>query len=154
MLNYGLKNLALRSRGRNLDDVIFWVAVGVMAGGRIGYILFYEPSILVQPWQPIFGFLPFPPALMLWHGGMSFHGGLIGVTLAGYWFCRKNDLNPLSVGDLFATATPIGIFLVRVANFINGRTLWTTLGRAMGNGISDGPTWCCASSEPTLRGCT
>ena len=101
-----------------LDDIIFWVAIGVMAGGRIGYVLFYEPNLLVAPWEKV-GFVPVPPALMLWHGGMSFHGGLIGVTLAGFLFCRKHKLDPLSVGDLFATAAPIGIFLVRIANFIN-----------------------------------
>ncbi len=102
-----------------LDDVLFWVAIGVIAGGRLGYVIFYEPSILLRPWEPILGFLPFPPALMLWHGGMSFHGGLIGVTIAGYLFSRKFKLNPLSLGDLFACAAPIGLFFGRLANFIN-----------------------------------
>ena len=114
-----------------LDDIVFWVAIGVMAGGRIGYVFFYEPYLLLQPWaslganmapgvvKTLIGWLPIPPALMLWKGGMSFHGGLIGVTLAGFLFCRKHRLNPLSVGDLFAAAAPIGIFLVRIANFIN-----------------------------------
>lgn len=102
-----------------LDDVLFWVAIGVIVGGRLGYVLFYEPSILLRAWEPLFGFLPFPPALMLWHGGMSFHGGLIGVTIAGYLFSRKYKLNPLSVGDLFACAAPIGLFFGRLANFIN-----------------------------------
>jgi len=102
-----------------LDDVLFWVAIGVMAGGRIGYVLFYEPSLLIKPWEPILGFLPFPPFLMLWQGGMSFHGGLIGVTLAGYFFARKHKLVGLSLGDLFACAAPIGLFFGRIANFIN-----------------------------------
>ena len=120
-----LKNSALWSKAGApitralLDDVIFWVAIGVMAGGRLGYVLFYEPSILLAPWQPLFGFLPFPPALALWQGGMSFHGGLIGVTLAGYLFARRHKLNALSLGDLFAAAAPIGVFFGRVANFIN-----------------------------------
>ena len=115
-----------------LDDVIFWVAIGVIAGGRIGYLLFYEPNLLIAPWaslganmdagllKTLIGWIPVPPALMLWRGGMSFHGGLIGVTLAGLYFCRKEKLDPFSVGDLFSAATPIGIFLVRIANFING----------------------------------
>lgn len=115
-----------------LDDVIFWVAVGVMAGGRIGYVLFYEPSLLVGPWTPlgaawddgllktIIGWLPFPPFLMLWKGGMSFHGGIIGVTIAGLWYARRYKVSALSLGDLFACAAPIGIGLVRIANFING----------------------------------
>lgn len=102
-----------------LDDIIFWVAIGVMAGGRLGYVFFYEPSLLLAPWEPVLGFLPFPPALALWHGGMSFHGGLIGVTLAGYLYSRKYKLNALSVGDLFACAAPIGLFFGRIANFIN-----------------------------------
>lgn len=102
-----------------LDDVIFWVAIGVMAGGRLGYVLFYDPSLLVAKWQPILGFLPFPPALMMWQGGMSFHGGLIGVAIVGYFFSRKHELNALSIGDLFACAAPIGLFFGRLANFIN-----------------------------------
>lgn len=102
-----------------LDDVIFWVAIGVMAGGRLGYVFFYEPSLLTEKWEPILGFLPFPPALMMWQGGMSFHGGLIGVTLVGFFFARKHKLNPLSLGDLFACAAPIGLFFGRIANFIN-----------------------------------
>ncbi|MEM6537735.1 MAG: prolipoprotein diacylglyceryl transferase [Pseudomonadota bacterium] len=134
-----LKNTKLWSDTRQsplskeqLDDIVFWVAIGIMAGGRIGYVLFYEPNLLVEPWRPlgatmapgliktIVGWLPIPPALMLWRGGMSFHGGLIGVTLAGILFCRRNALNPLQIGDLFAAAAPIGIGLVRIANFING----------------------------------
>ena len=115
-----------------LDDVIFWVAVGVMAGGRIGYVTFYEPALLFGPWTPlgagwddgvlrsIIGWLPFPPFLMLWKGGMSFHGGLIGVTIAGLWYARRHKVDARSLGDLFSCAAPIGIFLVRIANFING----------------------------------
>ena len=120
-----LKNAAVWTKSgaplnrTQLDDVIFWVAIGVMAGGRLGYVFFYEPAMLISPWEELFGFLPFPPALMLWQGGMSFHGGLIGVTLAGYFFARKHNLNALSVGDLFACAAPIGLFFGRIANFIN-----------------------------------
>lgn len=102
-----------------LEDVVFWVAIGVIAGGRLGYVLFYEPALLARPWEPILGFLPFPPALMLWHGGMSFHGGLLGVTLAGYLYARKYKVDALSLGDLFACAAPIGLFFGRIANFIN-----------------------------------
>ena len=120
-----LKNAAVWTKSgaplnrTQLDDVIFWVAIGVMAGGRLGYVFFYEPAMLLSPWEELFGFLPFPPALMLWQGGMSFHGGLIGVTIAGYFFARKHNLNALSVGDLFACAAPIGLFFGRIANFIN-----------------------------------
>lgn len=115
-----------------LDDLIFWVAAGVMLGGRLGYIFFYEPSILAQPWvglgagmepgllKTLFGWIHLPPALMLWNGGMSFHGGLLGVTLAGLWFANKHGLSALQIGDLFSAATPIGLFFGRLANFING----------------------------------
>ncbi|MGD9799852.1 MAG: prolipoprotein diacylglyceryl transferase [Parvularculaceae bacterium] len=115
-----------------LDDVIFWVAVGVMAGGRLGYVFFYEPSLLVGAWQPLgatmadgliktlIGWIPSPPFLMLWKGGMSFHGGLLGVTIAGIWYARRNKVNALSLGDLFSCAAPIGLFFGRIANFING----------------------------------
>lgn len=116
-----------------LDDLIFWwVLLGVMVGGRLGYLIFYEPALLIGAWEPLganmeegwikdtIGRIPIPPALMLWRGGMSFHGGFLGVVIAGLWFCRRHKLNALSVGDLFAVAAPIGIFLVRIANFING----------------------------------
>ena len=93
-----------------LDDVVFWVAIGVMAGGRLGYLLFYEPTLIIAPWEKLFGVVPFPPALMTWNGGMSFHGGLIGVALVGILFARKYKLNMLSLGDMFACATPIGLF--------------------------------------------
>ncbi len=115
-----------------LDDVIFWVALGVIAGGRLGYLLFYEPALLIEPWaflgagmepgilKTLVGWIPIPPALMLWRGGMSFHGGLIGVTIAGFLYARRYKLNALALGDLFAAAAPIGLFFGRIANFING----------------------------------
>jgi phosphatidylglycerol:prolipoprotein diacylglycerol transferase len=115
-----------------LDDLIFWVAIGVMAGGRLGYLFFYEPSLLVGAWEPLganmgdgivktlVGWIPIPPALMLWRGGMSFHGGILGVAIAGVWFARKHKLDALAIGDLFSCAAPIGLFFGRLANFING----------------------------------
>lgn len=115
-----------------LDDVIFWVAIGVMAGGRLGYLFFYEPGLLIEPWpalgatmepgliKTLIGWIPIPPALMLWRGGMSFHGGIIGVTIAGVLYSRRHKIDALSLGDLFASAAPIGLFFGRIANFING----------------------------------
>ena len=114
-----------------LDDVVFWVAMGVIAGGRLGYVLFYEPDLLWQPWEQLgasmapgivktlIGWVPIPPALMLWRGGMSFHGGLIGVAFAGYFYARRYKVNALSLGDMFACAAPIGLLFGRIANFIN-----------------------------------
>ena len=133
-----------------LDDVIFWVAIGVMAGGRLGYVFFYEPSLLVAPWGKIAGVIPFPPALMLWQGGMSFHGGLIGVTIAGLLFARRNNLNALSLGDLFACAAPIGLFFGRIANFHQCRALRTPLGRRLGDGLSHRSFGIGPSPEPAL----
>ncbi len=114
------------------DDLLFWVTLGVILGGRLGYVIFYEPALLTDPWvsvkdmmggtgliQTLLGWIHIPPALMMWNGGMSFHGGLIGVTLAGYFYSRKHGLNALAVGDLFACAAPIGLFFGRIANFIN-----------------------------------
>jgi phosphatidylglycerol---prolipoprotein diacylglyceryl transferase len=93
------------------DDLLVWITLGVILGGRIGYVVFYKPLYYLQ--HPL-------EALAVWHGGMSFHGGLIGVLLAGYLFARRNGLHPLRVGDMVAAATPIGLFFGRLANFING----------------------------------
>lgn len=123
--------------GPQLEDIIFWVTLGVIVGGRLGYVLFYEPDLLVQPWvsftdifglgegvlRTLIGWIHLPPAIMLWKGGMSFHGGLLGVTVAGYFYSRRHALPALRVGDLFACAAPIGLFFGRIANFINGE-LW------------------------------
>ncbi len=98
----------------DIDDFLIWVTLGVILGGRLGYVFFYQPSILFNDPLGIFA---------VWTGGMSFHGGLIGVTLAGYIFCQRRKLSFLKMGDLSAAAVPIGIFLVRIANFINGE-LW------------------------------
>lgn len=94
-----------------LDDMVFYAVLGVMLGGRIGYALFYNaPYYLEHPAE----------ILQLWHGGMAFHGGLLGVLLAFYLFCRKHGLPYLAVMDRAACATPIGLFFGRLANFVNG----------------------------------
>ncbi|MEM1138593.1 MAG: prolipoprotein diacylglyceryl transferase [Pseudomonadota bacterium] len=98
-----------------LDDLLFWVTLGVIIGGRIGFELFYRsiyyPNQYLQ--DPLIAF-------KIWRGGMSFHGGLIGVMAVLYFFCRSRGISMLRVGDLVAAAVPIGIFFGRVANFING----------------------------------
>ena len=99
----------------DIDDFAFWVMIGILLGGRIGYILFYtlpfEPEKLTS--DPTFIF-------RMWEGGMSFHGGLIGATLAVLYTCWSRKIPLLSLGDVASSAAPIGIFLVRIANFING----------------------------------
>lgn len=99
---------------KDVDDLLFWATIGVVLGGRIGYVLFYKPGYYIHHLDEV---------LSLWKGGMSFHGGLIGVILAMTWiaYARKRVL--LSVYDLGALATPIGLFLGRMANFVNGE-LW------------------------------
>ena len=98
----------------DIDDLVMWVALGVVLGGRIGYVLFYNfESYLARPAE-IFA---------VWRGGMSFHGGLLGSILAIVLFARSRALNPLAMLDLAAVVTPIGLFFGRIANFINGE-LW------------------------------
>ena len=119
----------------DIGDLFVWATLGVIVGGRLGYDLFYG-TIFCSLWTgpactglPM-GYLHNPLTLIAdWNGwvprllGMSFHGGLIGVAVALYLFCRNRKLNVLQVGDLIATAAPIGLFFGRIANFINGE-LW------------------------------
>src|SRR6266403_829028 len=93
-----------------LDDFILWVTVGIILGGRTGYVLFYNLPFFIQHPAEIFE---------LWKGGMSFHGGFLGCVAAVILFCRKNNLPILSLGDITTAVGPIGRFLGRLANFIN-----------------------------------
>ena len=102
-----------------LDDLVLWITLGIILGGRFGYALFYKPSLYAQVVSGPDNFALF----RLWDGGMSFHGGLIGVTLAIVWFARRNKVPLLSLGDLVAPVVPLGLFFGRIANFINGE-LW------------------------------
>ena len=96
---------------RDVDDFLAWATLGVVLGGRIGYVLFYNLGYYSQ--HPI-------EALYLWHGGMSFHGGAIGVTIAIFLFTRARDIAVLAFSDIICAAIPIGLFFGRIANFING----------------------------------
>jgi phosphatidylglycerol:prolipoprotein diacylglycerol transferase len=97
-----------------VDDLILWITLGVIVGGRLGHVLFYTPSLIWK--DPV-------EILKTWHGGMSFHGGALGVLIAIVWFARHNKLDLLRLGDVVAAATPLGLFFGRIANFINGE-LW------------------------------
>ena len=99
---------------QKIDDFLLWAALGVILGGRLGYVLFYKPGDFLQ--NPL-------QILMLWEGGMSFHGGLLGVIVAILAFSMKNAISPFLLSDLVAIVTPIGLFFGRLANFINGE-LW------------------------------
>lgn len=112
-----------------LDDLLFWAVLGVVLGGRLGYVLFYNaPHYLEHP-GAIFA---------VWEGGMSFHGGMLGLMAAVWWFARARECSFLRIMDLIAAAGPIGLFLGRLANFINGelygRVTNSPLGMVFPNG--------------------
>lgn len=124
---------------RQVEDLLSWVILGVVLGGRLGFVLFYKPAYyLANPLE----------ILALWQGGMSFHGGLAGVILATWIWTGRQGVPRLSAADALAVAVPPGLFFGRIANFINGE-LW---GRP-----SDAPwamkfpTLC---RDPALEGCT
>jgi len=118
MLGWGYLRLLVRQPGspmsrEQVDDLVPGITLGVIAGGRLGYSIFYQPQMWRHPLD----------VLKVWEGGMSFHGGLIGVVVALVLFARHHQLNLLRVCDYVACATPFGLILVRAANFINGE-LW------------------------------
>jgi len=94
-----------------VDDLLLYITAGVVLGGRLGFVIFYEPSYyLANPGDII----------AVWKGGMAFHGALVGCLIAVWVFARRNGVNPWSTGDLVTAAVPIGLFFGRIANFING----------------------------------
>jgi phosphatidylglycerol:prolipoprotein diacylglycerol transferase len=102
------------ARVQDVDDFLLWATLAVVLGGRIGYVLFYKPGYYIENPGEI---------VALWHGGMSFHGGALGVMVAIVLFCRQRGLNLLAFADVIVCAVPIGLFFGRLANFINGE-LW------------------------------
>jgi len=104
---------------QQLDDLVLWVTLGIILGGRFGYALFYQPHLYGQLFMGPDNFALF----RLWDGGMSFHGGLLGCTLAVVVFALRSKVRILSVGDVALAAAPFGLMFGRLANFINGE-LW------------------------------
>ena len=102
------------ARQQDIDDFLVWATLGVVLGGRSGYVLFYRPGYYFANPSEI---------LQVWHGGMSFHGGALGVVVALVLFCRQRKIALLGLADIIACAVPIGLFFGRIANFINGE-LW------------------------------
>ena len=95
----------------HIDDFVVWATLGIVLGGRLGYVLFYRPEYYFA--NPL-------EILAMWKGGMSFHGGTLGVIAAIVLFTRKRGIRFLPFGDLICAAAPIGLFFGRIANFING----------------------------------
>ena len=92
------------------DDYITFVIIGIVVGGRLGYVLFYNFEYYYSNFIEIF---------KIWQGGMSFHGGLIGLIIVSFWFAKKNNQDPFEYLDIVSIVAPIGIFFGRIANFIN-----------------------------------
>ena len=119
IMSYFLIQKQERSRQMGLvgtvaQDLIFYLAVGLIVGGRLGYILFYE-------YNSFDGYFRHPLEIIAtWHGGMSFHGGLIGCILVGWIFCRRRKFPFFAVGDSVIVTVPVGLGLGRLGNFING----------------------------------
>ena len=112
---YGLvlaaRSAPVRPSKTDIDDFIPWAVLGVILGGRIGYVLFYQfAEYAAQPLE----------ALKIWHGGMSFHGGVTGLIVAIVVFAWRRGFSPRRLADIVCCGAPIGIFLGRIANFING----------------------------------
>mgnify|MGYP001345212018 CR=1 FL=1 len=95
----------------SFDDSIMYLVLGIILGGRLGYVIFYNPEYYIQNFIEIF---------KIWNGGMSFHGGLIGVIISTLIFCKVTKTSFFKFTDILSCAAPIGIFLGRIANFING----------------------------------
>lgn len=96
---------------QQLDQLLNLSVLGIILGGRLGYVLFYNPAYYLS--HPI-------DILKVWQGGMSFHGGFLGVVLAAIFFCRRHKLHLMAVSDRIASVAPIGLFFGRISNFING----------------------------------
>ena len=97
-----------------VDDFVTWATLGIVLGGRLGYVIFYQPGYFLYNPLEIFA---------VWGGGMSFHGGALGVIIAMWLYCRQQKVDFVRFGDRLVTVVPIGLFLGRCANFVNGE-LW------------------------------
>lgn len=98
---------------RHADDLVFYATLGIILGGRLGYVIFYAPDMFLNPLRIV----------RLWDGGMSFHGGVLGTTLAIVLLARRHKLSWLRIHDYVACCAPFGLFFGRIANFVNGE-LW------------------------------
>ena len=114
IINHILKNSQIKFNVKEFDDLITYIIFSIIIGGRIGYVIFYNPGYYISNPTDIF---------KVWEGGMSFHGALIGIILGTYLFSLKRGINVFFLLDVIACVSPIGIFLGRIANFINGELI-------------------------------
>ena len=110
LLDRMVKHQFLPLTAAAVSDLIGWLVLGVLLGGRLGYAVFYDPAMLARPLELV----------RVWEGGLSFHGGLAGVLVASVWFARRRRISWRRLADALALAAPAGILLVRCANFLNG----------------------------------
>jgi phosphatidylglycerol:prolipoprotein diacylglycerol transferase len=111
LVMYQLKKKKIKVARAEIDDLFFYLILGLIVGARLGYVLFYNLGFYLE--NPA-------EALVLWHGGMSFHGGLIGAAIAGYIVIKRKRLNFFEIGDLIIPTCPVGLMFGRLGNFING----------------------------------
>ena len=109
--NITIKHNFLAIKQKEFDDLIFYLILGIIIGGRLGYVIIYNAEYYLKNLEEI---------LMIWRGGMSFHGGLLGVIVTTLLYSKKKQLNFFQLTDILACCTPIGLFFGRIANFING----------------------------------
>ena len=114
IINHILKNSQIEFNIKEFDDLISYIIFSIILGGRIGYVIFYNPGYYISNPIDIF---------KIWQGGMSFHGALIGIIFGTYLFSLKRNINVFFLLDVIACVSPIGIFLGRIANFINGELI-------------------------------
>jgi phosphatidylglycerol:prolipoprotein diacylglycerol transferase len=114
LLRQRMKTSILGLNANQISDLIFYAAIGIIIGGRLGYMVFYDwPTLRAAPWQ----------LFAIWHGGMSFHGGLLGVIIALGFYANKTGKGLIAIADFIAPVVPIGLAAGRIGNFINGE-LW------------------------------
>jgi phosphatidylglycerol:prolipoprotein diacylglycerol transferase len=113
-LLWWVKQKRLKAKGQAIEDILFYIVLGIIVGGRLGYVLFYSPVYFFS--HPL-------EILKFWEGGLSFHGGLIAVLLFTWLYCRKKRLSYLKYADIVILPVPVALALGRVGNFINGE-LW------------------------------
>ena len=111
IITHILRNTGLKFKLKNFDELITYLVISIIIGGRIGYIIFYNLNYYISNPSEI---------LKIWEGGMSFHGALLGIIIGTYLFSQKKGVSTFFMLDIIACVAPIGIFLGRIANFING----------------------------------